>query len=228
MWVPAVEAAFLGGLLCLDRIVVQVMLSRPIVSASLVGASLGDPATGLIAGAMVELLWIDRFPMGRYLPPNDTTVAVLVSAGSIVAGNTMGCVSKELITLAVLLFAPAAYVAQAGDRMIARSNDGMLETLESCAEKGDIKTVARKHRLAMVKTFIMSATLIFILLVPGIMILEGLFPLLTERIIRTLNLAYHFVPIVGIAVALSTIKIRGTVPIFSGLFLVAVVLRGLL
>ncbi len=220
MLISTVQAALLGGLLCLDRVVVQVMVSRPVVTGALVGALLGDPLTGLVTGAMIELLWIDRFPMGRYLPPNDTVVAILVSAGAILAGRALGGVSPELIALAVLLFSPAAFIARRGDAIIARSNNRLSEAAARDAHRGDSKAIDRKHYLAMAKLFGLSAAIIFILLVPGTLLLQVLFPMLPERIIRTLYLVYYFIPLLGVAVALSTIKIRGSIPVFAGLFLV--------
>ena len=49
--------SLVGGILGMDRIVMQAMLSRPIVSAPLVGWVLGDVYTGLIVGALFELFW---------------------------------------------------------------------------------------------------------------------------------------------------------------------------
>lgn len=227
MLIPTVQVTLLGGLLCLDRVVVQVMISRPVVAGALVGTLLGDPLTGLVTGAMIELLWIDRFPMGRYLPPNDTVVAILVSAGSILAGRTLGGVSPELIALAVLLFSPAAFIARGGDAIVAQSNNRLSAAAVRDARHGDSKAIDRKHYLGMVKLFGLSAAIIFILLVPGVLLLQAVFPMLPERIIRTLHLVYYFIPLLGIAVALSTIKIRGSLPVFAGLFLVVMIVTRL-
>ena len=83
-------AVVLGTLICLDRVFVQFMISRPIVAGPLIGLALGDPYTGLTAGALLELLWIDRIPVGPYVPPNDTFVAILTTAGAILAAPVWG------------------------------------------------------------------------------------------------------------------------------------------
>ena len=62
--------SIVGGILCLDRIFVQVLISRPIVAAPVIGMILGDPYTGLIAGAFIELFWIDRLPIGAAVALN--------------------------------------------------------------------------------------------------------------------------------------------------------------
>jgi len=112
MLIETAVAAGLGALICLDRVAVQVMVSRPVVAGPLVGLVLGDALTGLLAGALLELLWIDRIPIGPYAPPHDTFVAVLATAGAILAAPSGARPPRELIVLAVLLFAPAAWLGQ--------------------------------------------------------------------------------------------------------------------
>jgi len=81
MWLNFFEVALLGGVLCLDRVALQVMISRPVVVGPVIGMVLSEPFTGLIIGAFIELLWIDRSPMGLYIPPNDSIATVLATAG---------------------------------------------------------------------------------------------------------------------------------------------------
>lgn len=226
MWIPAAEVALLGGLLCLDRITLQVMLSRPVVAGPIVGFVLGDPMTGLVAGAMIELLWIDRFHMGRYIPPNDTVVSVLVTAGAILAAHDIpapGSPPQELVAAAVLLFAPVAFLAQWGDKFVASSNDALAERALEDARRGDVRAIARKHYFGMAKTFAMSSLVIFLCLVAGTLLLRALFPVLPERVLSALAIVYYGIPVLGMSVALSTIKVRGALPVFSGVFLVAVI-----
>jgi len=63
--------SFCGGLFCLDRVIIQAMISRPVIIAPLAGLLLNNIYAGLIIGAFIELLWIDRVPIGTYIPPND-------------------------------------------------------------------------------------------------------------------------------------------------------------
>lgn len=64
---PMGLAAFsaLGGLLGLDTVSFpQVMVSRPIVAATLGGAACGSAASGVVAGATLELFALETLPMG--------------------------------------------------------------------------------------------------------------------------------------------------------------------
>jgi len=229
MWITSAEVALLGGILCLDRIVIQVMISRPIVVGPIIGVFLNEPAAGLITGAFVELLWIDQLPIGKYVPPNDTVAAVLITAGSIMTSHEIGgAPMPELIALSVLLFAPFALLARKLDILVIESNEKLSQEALEDAQRGDTKAIARKQWWGMAKTFSTSAVLIFVSLVFGLYFLEWLVPLLPLPALRALTLIYCFIPVLGVAIALNTIKLRGALPLFAGLFLVFVVVMRIL
>jgi len=105
-----------GGVIALDRTAIfQVMLSRPIVAAPLIGLVLGDPLTGLKAGMVIELLWIVELPVGASIPPDETVVSILVSALSIWGKQFLGGSSEASVALTVVLIIPAAILAQKMD-----------------------------------------------------------------------------------------------------------------
>jgi len=66
------------------------MISRPIIIAPIIGLILNNPYAGLIIGAMIEMFWIDRIPIGIYIPPNDSLVAVLATSVAILAVRNWG------------------------------------------------------------------------------------------------------------------------------------------
>ncbi|MBW2557523.1 MAG: PTS sugar transporter subunit IIC [Deltaproteobacteria bacterium] len=221
MWLNFLEVALLGGFLCLDRVVLQTMISRPVVAGPVIGMVLSEPFTGLIIGAFIELLWIDRSPMGLYVPPNDSIATILATAGAILAGRESGHPPRELLALAILLFLPFGVLAQKIDVWIIKTNDRLSQRAVEYARLGDIKRFARTHMQGLVKTFVGVFVIILVCLAPGVAILKWAFPILPERIMKILSYTYFFIPILGIAVALNTIKLRGAVPVFAGLFLLA-------
>jgi PTS system mannose-specific IIC component len=216
MWLNSLEVALLGGAICLDRVFLQSMISRPIVAGPVIGMVLSEPFTGLIIGAFIELLWIDRLPMGVYIPPNDSIAAVLATAGAILSGRELGSSPRELTTLAILLFLPCGILAQQVDVWITKTNNRLSAKATEYARMGDIKGLAREHRYGLVKAFAGAFLIILVCLMPGVAILTWVFPLLPERVLKGLLYAYSFLPILGIAVALNTIKLRGAVPLFAG------------
>jgi mannose PTS system EIIC component len=226
MILKLVVVSIAGGILCLDRIVLQTMISRPIVAAPLIGLILGDPYTGLITGAFIELLWIDRLPIGAYIPPNDTVAAILITASSIESARLIGGLSPGLIAFAVLLVVPLGILAQGMELWISRGNAKLVEEALCDAERGDARSIARRHLSAILKTYLLSVAFILIAMFAAISAITWIYPRLAPQIIRGLTLLYGIIPLLGAAVALNTINIRGVIPIFCAAFLCVTAIIG--
>ena len=215
--------SFCGGLLCLDRIFIQAMISRPIIIAPIIGLILNNPYAGLIIGAMIEMFWIDRIPIGIYIPPNDSLVAVLATSVAILAGQKLGSVSPELIAFSILLFIPFGILAKQIDIMIIKSNDILSDQALEDAKKSNIRGIEQKTYLGLIK--VLSFYIIYLLVLQAIFIpaVIWVYPKLASTIIKMLTMIYYFLPLLGIAVALNTIKLRGAIPVFCAIFLIIAV-----
>jgi len=215
--------SFCGGLLCLDRIFIQAMISRPIIIAPIIGLILNNPYTGLIIGAMIEMFWIDRVPIGVYIPPNDSLVAVLATSVAILVGQKLGNVSPELIAFSILLFIPFGILAKQIDIMIIKSNDLLSDQALEDAKKSNIRGIEQKNYLGLIKA--LSFYIIYLLVLQAIFIptVIWVYPKLTSTIIKMLTMIYYFLPLLGIAVAINTIKLRGAIPVFCAIFLIIAV-----
>lgn len=219
MLIETAIAASLGSLICLDRVAVQLMISRPVVCAPLIGLSLGDAYTGLLTGALLELLWIDRIPVGTYVPPNDTFVAVLATAGAILAAPFAGHPPRELVALSILLFAPAGILGQRMEVFLRRWNDGLVLLALKDASAGDTAGVTRRHLAALGRYFAGSLVFLSAALAGGTWLMRAVYPELPAPVVRALGFAYCTLPLIGIGVALNTVKLRGYVPVVCGVFL---------
>jgi len=83
-WILAVLA---GGIVGMDAVSwPQVMVSRPLVSATIGGALLGNPAAGMLTGALLEVLTLRHPPFGAAKYP-DTGPAGLVAGASYAAAG---------------------------------------------------------------------------------------------------------------------------------------------
>jgi len=213
--------SLVGGLLCLDRVVLQTAVCRPVVAAPLTGWLLGDAYTGLVVSAFLELFWIDRLPLGTYIPPNETVAAILTAAGAILAGRALGSLPPALITLAVLLFLPLGIAAQQLERWHCRRNERAALAALADAGRGDGWAIARRHRLAILRYYSLATGLIVVALPLGVLALSWGFPRLPGFATRGLTLLYGVLPLIGCAAALQTIPVRRAVPIFCALFLVS-------
>lgn len=84
--------SLLGGLLTLDQTSLgQFMAARPLVSATVTGWLLGDPATGLLVGAVLEVLFLPAFPVGGARFPEGGPAGVVGAAAALAgAGTSVG------------------------------------------------------------------------------------------------------------------------------------------
>jgi len=199
------------------------MISRPIIIAPIIGLILNNPYAGLIIGAMIEMFWIDRIPIGIYIPPNDSLVAVLATSVAILAGQKLGSVSPELIAFSILLFIPFGILAKQIDIMIIKSNDILSDQALEDAKKSNIRGIEQKTYLGLIK--VLSFYIIYLLVLQAIFIpaVIWIYPKLASTIIKMLTMIYYFLPLLGIAVALNTIRLRGAIPVFCAIFLIIAV-----
>jgi PTS system mannose-specific IIC component len=200
------------------------MISRPVVAGPLTGWILNDLYTGLLCGALIELLWIDRLPIGKYVPPNETMTTVIVTAAAVGAGEYLGQPSRELTVSALLAFLPLGYAGQQLDTWIIRANEGLAKKAVSLADIADIRGIERLHLQALMKSFISSVFFIFIAVMMGTWLLIAVYPLAPPFVHRGLTLSYYFIPMLGIAVALTTIKRQGAIGVFCAAFVAMLII----
>ncbi|MHB8137608.1 MAG: PTS sugar transporter subunit IIC [Smithellaceae bacterium] len=212
--------SLVSGVLCLDRIFIQTMISRPIIIAPVIGIFLGNPYAGLIIGAILELFWIDRIPVGIYIPPNDSIAAALAASMAIIAGQSLGTVTKELMALSILIAIPFGMVAKKIDVKIVESNNLLSDQALEAAKKLDIRAIERKTYLGLAKVSVFYVVLLFTLQLVLIPVLIRVYPRLPAEINTVLSLTYWFLPLLGIAVAINTVKLRGAIPVFCAIFLI--------
>ena len=87
----AALAALAGGVASVERKgALQLMLSRPIVLAPLMGWLLGDVEGGLMLGVPLELLFLGGVNLGGSLPDNETLLAAALTSMVIPAGMAAG------------------------------------------------------------------------------------------------------------------------------------------
>lgn len=142
----------LGAALWLDRVfLLQILISRPIVLAPLLGLVLGNLGMGILLGAALELIWLNAPPVGAFLPYDESfCAAVAVPVGTVAAA------SLDLQTaagLALFLCLPTAFVGRAVDTRIRKANQDLLpmdpSAIESQLSGLMLKAVARAFLMAL-------------------------------------------------------------------------------
>ena len=166
--------AVLGGFLAVDGVSVpQVMVSRPLISATLGGLVLGDAAAGMLIGALLELLSMRHPPYGAAKYP-DTGPAGLI-AGAAYAG--VGGGSLQGLVAALLVGWSIGWMGAYADYGRRRLNGRLFMSSEFLAE--DPRRVERRHRLAIGIDMMRGILLTGGLLVPATLLvaLVGMIPI---------------------------------------------------
>ena len=214
----AIVIAVLGGFICLDRIVLQGMVSRPVVTGPIIGFILGDAYTGLIVGALMELFWIDRSPIGAYVPPNDTLATVVIAAAAILVGQSMGATSRELVALTFLLCLPAGLLGQRLDIWKTARNERRARLALNEVQAGDMDAVSRRHHQSLLQAYLGDVVLIGVILLPATLFLGWIYPFFPLPFMKTLLVVYFLLPVLGWALPSIPSTSGGSFRFFAGCF----------
>ncbi|MBM4194569.1 MAG: PTS sugar transporter subunit IIC [Gemmatimonadetes bacterium] len=132
----------LGAFCALDTVSVgQVMIARPLCSATFAGALLGRPLDGLVAGAVLELIALETMPFGASRYPEWGSAGV--TAGTVVA---LGGAERPG-ALAVALFAGLLTAALGSASMVLhrRVVAAAAASLRDHVAAGSARAVSRVH-----------------------------------------------------------------------------------
>lgn len=172
----ALPLAMLGALLGLDVVSFpQVMISRPIVAATVAGAFIGNPPAGLLIGVVLEMIALDTLPFGAARYPEWGSAGVV--GGALFASQPSGMPGAlPASVLAALLTASISGWSMVALRRLIASR---LEKVRDQIEEGSRDALMSFHlsgmsmdllRAALVTTF---AMLIFHPLVKAIVAVWG-------------------------------------------------------
>lgn len=221
LFLQAFFSSVAGGVISLDRSAAfQVMLSRPIVAGPLIGIICGSLYTGVVIGAILELLWIGDLPVGGHVPAHETAAVVIAVA---VASSMKGVLpQKELIGLSVLMVIPFAVVCQKIDETVRKFNKYYYYRTMKSIENGSVSGIGRINMLAIASLFVTNTIIFFIFIVSGLIGIIHIYPLISEQFGSALAGFTTILPIIGIASALNTTHgIKGGAVILFTVFIVS-------
>lgn len=213
----------------LDRTAaLQLMISRPIVVAPLTGWLLGAPLVGLQVGALVELLWLGRLPVGAAIPPDDTQVAIASTLLTVAMGERLALTGLPLLLLCTLVAMPLGKIGQLTEHLARRSNGRLLIKAEAALAAGNFAEAERVN-LRGLAHFALAALASYVVIVSvGALVLCALAPLLAEPVAAAAGRLRLTFPLVGIAILLGSINVQGARTLFGASFAAALLLLGLL
>ncbi len=158
-------AGVLGGLCYLDRTAAcQLMLHRPLVAATLMGAIFGNLAAGAQVGAVLELIFLVHLPVGASMPPDDTGAAIFAGSAAAVASSSIGLDGGSFTAL-ILLSVLFAELGKAADRMVRKLNGRIAHLTRESVDRGDLQAV--EHGLLAGLTLFAASGAVLALLFSG-------------------------------------------------------------
>ena len=135
----AAVAALIGGLSAIERKgAFQLMLSRPIVLAPILGWGMGDAQGGLLLGIPLELLFLGGVNLGGSLPDNESLLAAAMTAAVIPAGLAARTgVDAQVAAVGLALLLPLAFFGRRLERASEARNTQLMEEALERAAGGD-------------------------------------------------------------------------------------------
>lgn len=153
----------LGGVLAMDAVSwPQIMISRPLVSATVGGWVLGDPSAGFLVGALLELMSLRHPPFGAARYP-DTGPAGLVAGCSYAA---VGTGSLGSLVVAILAGWAVGWIGSVSVQLRRRGNERLLRQEDDLAANPDL--LEKRHKAAIRLDAARGALLTAGFLVPAI------------------------------------------------------------
>ena len=139
LFLLAAIAAGISGLAAVERKgAFQLMFSRPLVLAPVLGWLLGDARGGLLLGVPLELLFLGGVNLGGSLPDNESLLAGALTAMVIPAGMAAGTgVDGPLAAIGLALLFPLAIFGRRLDRASEYRNEQLMAAAIARAEHGD-------------------------------------------------------------------------------------------
>jgi mannose/fructose/N-acetylgalactosamine-specific phosphotransferase system component IIC len=116
--------------------VLQSMVARPLVAGTVAGAIVGDPATGVLVGMVLELFALEVLPVGGARIPDYGPAAVAATAAG--AGAAPGELGAALVVgLAI------AHAGEASIRVLRRWNTHRVHARAAMLDAGDARALER-------------------------------------------------------------------------------------
>jgi mannose/fructose/N-acetylgalactosamine-specific phosphotransferase system component IIC len=153
-------AALIGGLSAVERKgALQLMLSRPLVLAPVLGWAMGDAHGGLVLGVPLELIFLGGVNLGGSLPDNESLLAAALTATVVAAGIAAQTgVDGPLAALGLALLLPLAFFGRRLERASESRNARLMEEALARASRGDPRA-ARVNLRGLLLPFFATAAI---------------------------------------------------------------------
>ena len=203
-----------GGICYLDRTAAfQVMLHRPLVVASVTGAIFGNLTAGAQVGAVLELLYIVRLPVGASIPPDDTGAAIFGGAAAAAASSSIG-LDPGSFTAILLLSVGCAELGKYADRLVRRVNGRIAHLIVERMEGGDSLAVENGLMAGLVLFGLIGMALALLFSGLGVFAARSLLTRFGPESHFQFGVLLPAIPLLGAAAVFSCSRTDRTSPVF--------------
>ena len=170
------------------------MIGRPLVAGLIVGIILGDVTNGVIAGAMVQALFIGQITPGGAMPADVNWAAYIGIPLAIAAGGS----GEQAVALAV----PLSMLGLGLFNFIMTINAYFPHLGDKYAEKGDGRGIQMATYAAAIPSFVLRAGSAALICYLGTPFAEAILGALPEIVLHFFEVAGKMLPAIGFAMLL--------------------------
>lgn len=194
MLTEAILIAVWAGIAGIDQFNFQTHIHRPIITGVVVGLILGDFQTGLVTGAVLELIWMGLVPIGGAQPPN------------VVIGGVMGTSFAILIgqdpEVAVSVAVPFAVAVQGAITLLFTVYSPIMHRIDRFAEQANVKALKRASLSQLPILFLFNFVIAFLPIYFGVEAARTAVERLPSWVLDGLSVAGGIMPAIGFALLL--------------------------
>ncbi len=195
MWEEWLKVSLWGGVVALDTTAaMQILISHPLVSCSVVGLLLGNFQLGFLMGIFLELLWLNEFPIGG-APFSEGNLGATVAAALAILLTKE--IDRPMVVIPLALMAGAA-VASVGGHLVIFMRAINTHIYDALMARHQVNSalVSRSHHLCIALMWFAGASLTLVATVVLQYTLAYMIPFIPVRIDRWLQpISYGFLGI---------------------------------
>lgn len=190
-------------------------LVYPLTTGTLVGLFMGDPMTGMLAGANIQLIYLGWISAGGTMPSNTIVAGIF--------GTVMTILSGTDPTMAVTFAIPFSMFGLLLNQVYMTVNAAWIHQADKMLDKGNLRGVRFMNFVpSFCMAFLLYGIPAFLLVVSGSGWAQGLINSVPESVISALQVVGGIMPALGIAMLLNYLGKKKLIPWFFGGFFLTV------
>lgn len=190
-------------------------LVYPLTTGFLVGIFMGDPMTGMLAGANIQLIYLGWISAGGTMPSNTIVAGIF--------GTAMTILSDSDPTMAVTFAIPFSMLGLLLNQVYMTVNAAWIHQADKLLDKGNLSGVRLMNFVpSFCMAFLLYGIPAFLLVYSGSSWAQQLINFVPENVISALEVVGGIMPALGIAMLLNYLGKRNLIPWFFGGFFLTV------